>query len=489
MLSRHREALPLLLEARDVATKVGATQIESPSPSRGTSTLGSRVPIALCIGYLGDVEEAIRLLVEERWATTQKQAVHEVVGTYMVHALILEAACRFEDAVTVAEQGLAAVRAFALEQAVAPSLQFTMAEALRHLGRWTEAETVSGDISRDFARRGGTGWVDGGVRAARGLLLAGMGRLDEADEESRRAWEAFPHGPEAGGVGFNGLYFAGRAEAALQRSDPAGAAGYVAEGLHAVQDSEDVRWIGHLSTLGLRAQADRAEVARAHREEAELAAAHEAGERHLDGLRLRVTRCLQEGTIFRREAPAHLALGEAEFARLSGRADPQLWSAAARAWEAIPEPYAVGYALYRQGEDALRTSRARDEPARLLGEARAIADRLGAEPLRRQIDSVLSRARLEPAHAARIATPVPDRDVASAALDRYGLTPREREVLSMLATGRSDREIAEALYISVKTASVHVSNIKGKLGVNHRIEAATVAMRLGIAGDHRVDRT
>jgi DNA-binding NarL/FixJ family response regulator len=64
-------------------------------------------------------------------------------------------------------------------------------------------------------------------------------------------------------------------------------------------------------------------------------------------------------------------------------------------------------------------------------------------------------------------------------LARFGLTERERDVL--LAAGRSNPEIAQALFISAKTASVHVSNILAKLGVSGRVEAAAVAHRLGFA--------
>ena len=61
----------------------------------------------------------------------------------------------------------------------------------------------------------------------------------------------------------------------------------------------------------------------------------------------------------------------------------------------------------------------------------------------------------------------------------FGLTDREREVLLLLADGRSNPEIAQALFISPKTASVHVSNILAKLGVSGRVEAAAVLHRLG----------
>ena len=63
---------------------------------------------------------------------------------------------------------------------------------------------------------------------------------------------------------------------------------------------------------------------------------------------------------------------------------------------------------------------------------------------------------------------------------RHDLTPREREVLELLATGRSDGQIAQSLFISKKTAAVHVANIKGKLGASSRVEILTIAMRTGL---------
>ena len=64
--------------------------------------------------------------------------------------------------------------------------------------------------------------------------------------------------------------------------------------------------------------------------------------------------------------------------------------------------------------------------------------------------------------------------------DPFGLTAREREVLSLVAEGYTNRRIAEALFISESTAGVHVSHILGKLGVETRTEAAAVAVRLGL---------
>ena len=63
---------------------------------------------------------------------------------------------------------------------------------------------------------------------------------------------------------------------------------------------------------------------------------------------------------------------------------------------------------------------------------------------------------------------------------RRDLSPRELEVLSLVADGRSDAEIAAELFISKKTASVHVAHIKDKLGVGSRVEIATEGIRLGL---------
>ena len=65
-------------------------------------------------------------------------------------------------------------------------------------------------------------------------------------------------------------------------------------------------------------------------------------------------------------------------------------------------------------------------------------------------------------------------------LSELGVSQREREVLDLVAAGRTNRQIADALYISHKTASVHVTHLLCKLGVASRIEAAALAQRLGL---------
>ena len=104
----------------------------------------------------------------------------------------------------------------------------------------------------------------------------------------------------------------------------------------------------------------------------------------------------------------------------------------------------------------------------LSQQAWRVSSEIGAEPLSERIMRLAQRARipLEDLDRLEIDGPRPGEDL--------GLTPREVEVLGQLATGRTDREIAESLFISKKTVSVHVSNILRKLDVANRVEAGRV---------------
>jgi DNA-binding NarL/FixJ family response regulator len=70
---------------------------------------------------------------------------------------------------------------------------------------------------------------------------------------------------------------------------------------------------------------------------------------------------------------------------------------------------------------------------------------------------------------------------AAAPPELASLTPRERDVLNLIARGLDTRGIAEALYLSPETARTHVRNILRKLGVHSRVEAARLALRSGLS--------
>jgi DNA-binding NarL/FixJ family response regulator len=94
--------------------------------------------------------------------------------------------------------------------------------------------------------------------------------------------------------------------------------------------------------------------------------------------------------------------------------------------------------------------------------------------------AIARAARLDLAESRRPSSPP-----SPAPVDPWGLSDREREVLALLADGRTNRQIGETLFISDKTASVHVTHILVKLGVSSRTEAALLAVRAGVAGGGR----
>jgi DNA-binding CsgD family transcriptional regulator/tetratricopeptide (TPR) repeat protein len=175
-----------------------------------------------------------------------------------------------------------------------------------------------------------------------------------------------------------------------------------------------------------------------------------------------------------------VAFAEAEASRAAGRSDADAWAAAAAAWEACEQPYTAARARWREAEARAQTGdRAGAQQAARA--AHTVAVRVGSRWLAAEIESLARRARLrlaEPDDAAvdgtAEVTGLPD------PVAELGLTPREREVLQLLADGRTNREIGETLFMAEKTASVHVSRILAKLDVRSRTEAAAVAHRLGL---------
>jgi len=119
-----------------------------------------------------------------------------------------------------------------------------------------------------------------------------------------------------------------------------------------------------------------------------------------------------------------------------------------------------------------RAASARRAATDVLGSACDSAQDLDATPLLIDIDDLARRARLSVG-----ATGLTDRRCDDQALETLDLTPREQEVLTLLARGKSNGDIAKDLFISTKTASVHVSNILRKVNVTNRIEAAAVAIQ------------
>lgn len=216
---------------------------------------------------------------------------------------------------------------------------------------------------------------------------------------------------------------------------------------------------------------------------------------------------------------AYGLLVDAELARAEGLDTPDHWSRAAKAFAPLHRPYELAQIRHRWAEALLVASGDRAAATALLREAHGTSLRLGARPLTETIELLAGRARITLAAPDALRGPgsatgpgswpgfgsgpeileavtVPDGDgatdeqtgrdrseeqlraAAAAAVESFGLTRREQDVHRLVADGHTNRRIAEELYISPKTASVHVSNILAKLGVASRGEAAALAHRL-----------
>ena len=217
---------------------------------------------------------------------------------------------------------------------------------------------------------------------------------------------------------------------------------------------------------GLSVEADRAEQARAARDTATLADATAAGWALLERVRADAEQAPRAGLAHDVHVRGRLAKAEAEWTRLQGRSDPARWQAAVEAFS-YGNVYAVARCQWRLAE-ALAGGGDRERATAAARAAHATATRLGSAPLREALEALARRGRLD------LGVVLPAQRTLA------GLTPRELEVLRLLVEGRSNRQIAEQLFISAKTASVHVTNLLSKLGVHSRLEAAAMARRLGL---------
>ena len=234
------------------------------------------------------------------------------------------------------------------------------------------------------------------------------------------------------------------------------------------------------AAVGVAAHADRAAQARAAGDPARAGTEAEAARVLLAQAHEGATASFRPRAVLGPEGQGWLARAEAEYRRAQGDNDPAAWRAVLDAFGSA-FVYETARTRWRLAE-ALAEAGDRTAAQEQWDQAAAIADRLRAAPLRAALTSLARRARLAD-HGAQPGTSLAP---AAGAPDGTGaalsaLTTREREVLRLIAAGRSNREIGAELFISAKTASVHVSNILGKLGVASRTEAAAIAHREDIA--------
>jgi DNA-binding CsgD family transcriptional regulator len=234
--------------------------------------------------------------------------------------------------------------------------------------------------------------------------------------------------------------------------------------------SADANWTRspaaiRVAAVALSARADRAAAARSTGNTTAVAAEEAAGALLLETAREGARNPARPKSVLGPEGRGWLARAEAEYQRLIGLNAPA-------GWERTLAEFGPGYVYetartqWRLAEALAGSGRPR-EAAEVWRAASATAAQLRAEPLRAALDDLGRRLGLD-ASGSRDAVQDGKSPVAA-------LTPREREVLRLMSRGRSNRQIGEELFISQKTASVHVSNILAKLGAATRTEAAAIA--------------
>jgi DNA-binding CsgD family transcriptional regulator len=433
---RHIESVEAGREAVRIAREVGDRELLAHALNSTGTSLGST-------GLDPDWESWLR---ESIAITDEDGDLMEMVRAY--NNLSSTLLCVTGDAVAaeaVAAEGMASVERRGLATRGTDWFRLTHAEALFAAGRWPETEAILSSVRTTAA--------DGPLHVHRNALAA---QVRTAQGRAAEAWTHIEAVHALSSV---------RNPQTLAPVQACAALLLLAEGRYA-----EAREVAE-SLPGLPDDPDMfvLYITRAHVEvEAHLAGDPDAAGR-LDEL-LAATSELENslgtGTI-RERLEATLALVRAESTRLS-EPDPDAWRAALKAGEHRVDAWTLAGARVRLVE-ALVLAGQRDAARDELATAHRIISDLGTEPLREQLERLASRARI----------PLPG--VASSAADpASGLTARELEVLTLLASGRTNREIGEALFISPKTASVHVSNLMMKLGVANRTEAASRARERGL---------
>jgi DNA-binding CsgD family transcriptional regulator/tetratricopeptide (TPR) repeat protein len=433
------------------------------------STIGSGlVEIGDCAGATSALERALELArgVGDAW---ELQRAH---GNLADALYWCGQAARSSE---LFDQTHALLQELGMPSGFAPWLQIEESYRRFESGRWKEARKLLDDLPADD--------IEGDERVRYAvtllwisLLVGDLERAHEAVDLARREGMA-PSGRWHEWVPFLASQLAldeGRLDDAERELGIA-----LASGKAGPISSTDLVMAQRIA-IGILAEL--AENARAARDLTAVERHRGRGQVTLRSMRQLVDSIAYPGSPASRRPVGELLIGQAESSRLDRGHDPESWAKAAAHWREVPEPWRTAYCEFREAESRLESGEPRRSASALLRKAHQTALGLGARPLRQKIEEVATRAgiKLDPDAGAVVSErPRPvDRDP-------HGLTPRETEVLRLLADGLTNREIADRLFISESTAGVHVSHILGKLGVGTRAAAAAVGARMALAAERR----
>ncbi len=440
---RYAESLPISEQALALAREVGAGEAEV----RALTVLGGD------LAYLGRSEEGLAYFGQ---ALQLAEEIGDHFGLERAYGNLTDALMmlgRPGESARVGERGLEVVRRYGIHSTL---LIANIVEALLAIGEWDEADRASAAALRAITAnfpymllmlRADCELGRGDFEAARSHLEAALATLRE------------DHG--------QGIYDVFLAELALWERRWTDADQAVRDSLAMARSRGTSQLRVWFCAKGLRAQAELAAIARARRDETAL--------RHrLDRARALLAAArgaAAEASAITPNADAWRVMAEAEYERARGVAEPRLWADAAAGWDQLERPPLAAYCRWREAEALVAAGASRAAASVPLRDAYGVAERLGAKPLLQELELLAQRARLD------LAPPETGSREQESLEESLGLTPREAEVLSLLARGYTNREIADALVISIRTAGVHVSHILRKLEAPNRREAAAIAHR------------
>ncbi|MFC8952231.1 AAA family ATPase [Streptomyces sp. NPDC057101] len=435
------EAITAAERAVEYARLVKAESIE----------LNARLTLGTLMAGAGDVEAGLAEMHEVRKRTKALGHYTETARAHINIASSLESLGRSQEAVELCDTGIRLARSYGLVDSVG-WIEANRAESLYSLGRWDETREAAERLLRSATStkpRGSASLRLAQLAVDRGELDAAGGHLADA----RTVYGTRDPIPQ---------YTLPMSQVEIAVAAAEGRVADVRPRLAAAEQGgfppSTHRYGWPLVLTAVTAEADTRG----------LPAADEGRAEALDAIR----RCLRGLAAPAPVWAAYARQVSEELARAEGRESAARWAEVVAAWEPLERPAQLARARHRLADALLVEGGHREEATALLREAHATAIRLGARPLREDVELLAARARLS------LTPEKPSQEPAEAADDTFGLTPREQDVLGLVAAGRTNRQIAEELFISPKTASVHVSNILAKLGVAGRGEAAALAHRL-----------